>query len=87
MQERMLIDGELHEISPGAWGLFKDFWGDKAYRQAGFVAAFERLVRELVADEIRGHAEDDWPLAGPRAAREAADLALGEWCDPGDEEG
>lgn len=54
-------DYEDRKISPAVWECFEDFWGDKAYRQAGFVAEFEALVRGVVASDIaeRGEALRD----------------------------
>lgn len=37
MSEPMIIDGEEYEIYPDVWEVFQDWYGDKAYRQAGFV--------------------------------------------------
>ncbi|KDQ65715.1 hypothetical protein [Streptomyces sp. NTK 937] len=48
----MQIDGEDFEISPAVWEVFDAWYGDKAYRQAGFVAEIEAAVRAQVAKEI-----------------------------------
>lgn len=63
MSTQIEIDGEMFSISPAAWKLFEDFWGDKAYRQAGFVESFQALVLREAAEKIR--------------LRGAAHLALG----------
>ncbi|MFJ4768498.1 hypothetical protein ACIP88_05175 [Streptomyces uncialis] len=60
----MQIDGEDWEISPSVWTAFKDWHGDKAYRQARFVAEIEAAVRAQVADDLRTKAARDWPAIG-----------------------
>ncbi|MFB8071089.1 hypothetical protein [Streptomyces californicus] len=47
----MQIDGEDYEITPAVWDVFTNWYGDKAYRQAGFVAEIEAAVRAQVATE------------------------------------
>lgn len=54
----MQIDGEDYEITPAAWDVFTDWYGDKAYRQAGFVAEIEAAVRKHVADEISDRGDE-----------------------------
>lgn len=58
MSAQIEIDGEMFFISPAAWKLFEDFWGDKAYRQAGFVESFQALVLREAAEKIRAKAHD-----------------------------
>jgi hypothetical protein len=48
----MQIDGEDYEITPAVWEVFKGWYGDKAYRQAGVVADIEAAVRKQIADDI-----------------------------------
>ncbi|MGW6855840.1 hypothetical protein [Streptomyces xanthophaeus] len=48
----MEIGGEDHEVSPEAWKVFDDWYGDKSYRHADLVAAIEAAVRARVAREI-----------------------------------
>lgn len=50
----MLIPGDDEErnITPAVWEKFEGWWGDKAYRQAGFVEELEALVRGSVADDL-----------------------------------
>ncbi|WP_432157799.1 MULTISPECIES: hypothetical protein [unclassified Streptomyces] len=50
----MVISGDEEErrITPAVWEKFADWWGDKAYRQAGFVEELEALVRSLAANDV-----------------------------------
>lgn len=58
------IDGEDWEITPAVWAVFETWYGDKAYRQAGFVEELEAAVRKQVADDLRAKAATDWPGIG-----------------------
>lgn len=46
----MQINGEEFNVTPEAWDSFEGFWGDKAYREAGWIESFEALIRKLVAE-------------------------------------
>jgi hypothetical protein len=64
----MKIDGDEYKISPEVWEIFEGWYGDKAYREAGFVEDIEAKVREIVSNDIaaRGQArreDDEWPIS------------------------
>lgn len=48
----MIIDGEEFNISPAVWDVFADWYGDKAYRQAGAVEAMEAAARRAVVEDL-----------------------------------
>ncbi|MCM2391751.1 hypothetical protein [Streptomyces albipurpureus] len=70
----MEIDGENWEITPSVWAVFEDWYGDKAYRQAGFVAEFEAAVRKQVDAE-----RSATPETSVRIDMESVIRAGGEW--------
>lgn len=49
--EAMNINGDEYSISPEVWAAFEEYWGDKAYRQAGMVEMIEMKVRGAVSRE------------------------------------
>ncbi|MFI2212998.1 hypothetical protein [Streptomyces sp. NPDC020141] len=73
----MQIYGEDWTITPEVWEVFQRWYGDKAYRKAGFVAEIEGVVRECVAADLRNHAPTEWALDGRRAGHTAAAIARG----------
>ncbi|MYW28348.1 hypothetical protein [Streptomyces sp. SID2119] len=60
----MQINGEDYEITPAVWDVFDNWYGDKAYRKADFVAEIEAAVRAQVVDDLRTKAARDWPAIG-----------------------
>ena len=48
----MEIGGEEWNISPEAWAVFDEWYGDKSYRQAEVVQGIEWAVRNLVAAKL-----------------------------------
>lgn len=48
----LIIDGDELDMSPEFWVRFANWWGDKAYREAGMAQELELTARECAADAI-----------------------------------
>ncbi|MFE5093263.1 hypothetical protein ACFRCI_23600 [Streptomyces sp. NPDC056638] len=60
----MEIGGEDWNVTPAVWEVFDEWYGDKSYRHAGFVAEIEAAVRAQVVADLRAKATRDWPGIG-----------------------